>query len=361
MRCRLWPAAFAVLLLVGAAGGPAAGVGGGLGAEGGTGAEVDPDRVVMEAAVEADGDARWRVAYRFRLSDENATAAFEAFRADVEANAAAYRERFADRMGRTVRAAENATGREMAVRNVSVRTSREELTAYGVVTYRFRWTGFAAVSGDRLLVGDALEGLYLDRRTTLVVARPDGYRASGIEPVADRRHEDSVAWIGPTEFGSGEPRLVLEPDPAVDGTAAASGTTATNAGGTTGTPVDRSDDRGGALPVGGVALGGALLALGLGAGAALTLASRREETAAAESGADDGAAGPAVDESLAPPDERVLTLLRTEGGRMKQAQVAERLDWTAAKTSRVVSDLREAEEVETFRVGRENVVALPED
>jgi hypothetical protein len=317
----------------------------------------------MEAAVEADGDARWRVACRFRLSDENATAAFEELRADVEANAAAYRERFADRMGRTVRAAENATGREMAVRNVSVRTSREELTAYGVVTYRFRWTGFAAVSGDRLLVGDALEGLYLDRRTTLVVARPDGYRASGVEPEADRRHEDSVAWIGPTEFDSGEPRLVLEPGPAVDGTAAASGTTATNAGGTTGTPVDRSDDRGEPLPVDAVALGGALLALGLGAGAALTLTSRHDEAAAAESGTrtDAGSPGPAVDESLAPPDERVLTLLRAEGGRMKQAQVAERLDWTAAKTSRVVSDLREAGEVETFRVGRENVVALPED
>jgi uncharacterized membrane protein len=75
---------------------------------------------------------------------------------------------------------------------------------------------------------------------------------------------------------------------------------------------------------------------------------------------DAGATGPADDESLMTPRERVLTLLRAEGGRMKQTHVAERLDWTAAKTSRVVGDLREAGEVETFRVGRENVVALSE-
>jgi hypothetical protein len=47
-------------------------------------------------------------------------------------------------------------------------------------------------------------------------------------------------------------------------------------------------------------------------------------------------------------------------GRMKQQQVAERLDWTAAKTSQVISGLREDDELVTFRIGRENVVTLPD-
>ncbi|MEF8906175.1 MAG: hypothetical protein V5A29_19985, partial [Haloarculaceae archaeon] len=201
MTSRLSATLFVAVLLAGAVNGAATGATDG----------VEPDRVVMDVDVRADGDARWRVAYRFRLSDENASTAFEELRASIEENTSAHRERFATRMNRTVRAAENATGREMAVRNVSVRTSREGLTEYGVVTYRFRWTGFAAVSGDRLVVGDALEALYIDRKTTLVVSWPDGYRASTVEPAADRRRDDSVAWVGPTRFDSGEPRLVLEP------------------------------------------------------------------------------------------------------------------------------------------------------
>lgn len=342
MTGRLSTVLLVALLLVGAVGGTAAGDTDG----------VEPDRVVMDVAVGADGDARWRVAYRFRLGTENATTAFEAFRASVEENTSAYRERFAARMNRTVRAAENATGREMAVRNVSVRTSRDELTEYGVVTYRFRWTGFAAVSGDRLIAGDALEALYIDRRTTLVVSWPDRYRASAVEPGADRRHDESVAWVGPTRFDSGEPRVVLEPATA-PGTAGETGTPSTSLAD------DEDPDSGGSLPVGGAAFGGAVLAVGL--GATLALAARRDgsgTTGAAET----GAAGPAAgDEPLETPDERVLSLLREEGGRMKQARVAERLDWSSAKTSRVVGDLREAGEVETFRVGRENVVALPEN
>jgi hypothetical protein len=53
-------------------------------------------------------------------------------------------------------------------------------------------------------------------------------------------------------------------------------------------------------------------------------------------------------------------LLQQNGGRMKQKQVAEQLDWTAAKTSQVVSDLRDDDKVDSFRLGRENVLTLPE-
>lgn len=258
---RLWSTqVVALLLLVGAVSGHAAG----------STDEVDPDRVVLDVTVDADGDARWRVAYRFRLSDENATAAFEELRASIQENTTAYRERFAARMGRTVRAAENATGREMAVQNVTVETSREELTAYGVVTYRFRWTGFAAVSGDRMLVGDALDALYLDRQTTLVLSWPASYRASAVKPAADRKHDGSVAWVGPSSFESGEPRLVLEP-----ARPTASGTPSSTAG----TPADGSGSRGG-FPIGGAALGGAVVVVGLGAGATMWFISRRGGTRA---------------------------------------------------------------------------------
>jgi hypothetical protein len=39
--------------------------------------------------------------------------------------------------------------------------------------------------------------------------------------------------------------------------------------------------------------------------------------------------------------------------------VVQELDWTDAKTSQVVGNLREDGDVEVFRIGRENVLALP--
>ena len=44
---------------------------------------------------------------------------------------------------------------------------------------------------------------------------------------------------------------------------------------------------------------------------------------------------------------------------MKQKRVAEELDWTAAKTSQVVTGLRDEGDLDGFRLGRENVLSLP--
>jgi hypothetical protein len=46
---------------------------------------------------------------------------------------------------------------------------------------------------------------------------------------------------------------------------------------------------------------------------------------------------------------------------MKQGQVAAELDWTAAKTSKVVTGLRDDGRLDGFRLGRENVLSLPEE
>jgi hypothetical protein len=45
---------------------------------------------------------------------------------------------------------------------------------------------------------------------------------------------------------------------------------------------------------------------------------------------------------------------------MKQKRVAEELDWTAAKTSQVVTGLRDEGDLDGFRLGRENVLSLPD-
>ncbi len=306
---------------------------------------IDADTVQLTIDLQDDGDARWEIRYRVRLETENDTAAFESLAADVSENNTAYADQFRTRIGSTVAAAENATGRSMAVRDVSVRTERQEIPQqFGVLVYAFEWTGFAVTDGDVLRAGDAIAGLYLDEVTSLTVQWPDGLAPTRVDPPADQEADRSVTWRGPAEFTGEQPRLVVSP-------AAPTETTAPPDGGD-GTP--DGQDRGELLLVGLVALVGLAV---LFAGAWWW---RRR-----------GDGGPMLaddsDESAAPPEEllsneeRVLQLIEANGGRMKQQQVVEQLGWTDAKTSQVVSELRESGELEGFRLGRENVLRLPDE
>jgi hypothetical protein len=45
---------------------------------------------------------------------------------------------------------------------------------------------------------------------------------------------------------------------------------------------------------------------------------------------------------------------------MKQQDVVAELGWTEAKTSQVVGGLRDEGDLDSFRLGRENVLTLPE-
>jgi hypothetical protein len=353
---------------------------------------VDPDAVVMRAGIDADGTAGWRVEYRLRLDDDNATAAFESLREDVEANATAFTGRFADGMRRTVWSAENATAREMALANVTVAANRQTFgQEYGVVTYRFRWTNFATTDGDRLRAGDALAELFLDSETTLVLAYPGDYAVETVQPRPSENRTDAVVWRGPIDFGPEEPGLVVAPDggssssllPIVGGIGlllalAAGGWLLRRRGSAAGRPGEPAAAAGGGSDrTDATATAGEAEAPdGTGADDGETASGGDEATAAAVADSDETAAAAADSDETAdgdgsgtsgPPEEllsneeRVLKLLDESGGRIKQQRIVEDLDWTAAKTSQVVGNLRDEDAVETFRIGRENVVTLPEE
>ncbi|MFB6087064.1 MAG: helix-turn-helix transcriptional regulator, partial [Haloarculaceae archaeon] len=318
--------------------------------------DIDPDAVVMRVDVQENGNARWTVDFRVRLDDENATEAFLSVKSDVEQNASAFTREFASGMRRTVRSAENRTGRSMALRNVTVSAHNETLPQlYGVVTYRFTWTNFATTEGDRIRAGDALADLFLDRESTLIVSWPERYERTTVSPEPTEFRDHAAVWRGPLDFGPGEPDIVVQRTsglPLALLAAAAVVLVVAIAGGW-GLYTGR--------------LGGRRAESGEGGGAASEAANggaAAEETAAEPAGAADSASESEDDappEELLSNEEKVLRLLDEEGGRIKQQQIAGEFDWTDAKTSQVVGKLRDEGEVETFRIGRENVVALPEE
>jgi uncharacterized membrane protein len=338
--------ALVVAVLLGAVGGVYATTDGGsqVGPEAETFAqsEVDPDSVVLGIALAENGSATWEVSYRVELTTENETAAFESLQDDIEANTSSYLSAFRDRMERTARTAENATGREMSIRGLSVSTNVEAVQQYGTVTYRFQWTNFAPVDGETIRMGDSLAGFFLESNSRLTVTWPEGYDATTVSPEPDDRRDLTVTWQGPIEFGSNGPQVTASP--------ASSGSS---------------------FPV--VLLAFAVV-LAIGMVGMVWLVFKRglfdtedsdEQAAspAAESASRDGPTGgqSQPDEDLLSNEEKVLRLLDERGGRIKQQEVAGEFDWTDAKTSQVVKSLREDEEIDVFRLGRENVLVDPDE
>ena len=314
---------------------------------------VNADDVRITVTLDENGTAEWDLAFRRVLATDGEQAAFDSLRNDIAANPTAYTDPFAERIRRTVATAENTTSRSMAAKAFSIDTETQSLgREYGIVTYRFTWTNFAAMTDGELRAGDAIDGFFLDDQTRLRVQWPDSYRIDSAAPDADETPDNAVVWDGDkTDFVTGEPRIVV----------------ITGGGGLT--------------P--GMVIGVIIVILLAGVGGWFYQrrpgGSDNQPAAAAGDGdtrieaeishtdstAGTAAAGDTVDDEpaseLLSNEERVLQLLDERGGRMKQQQVIEEFGWTDAKTSKVVSGLREDGSINSFRIGRENVLTYPDE
>ncbi|ELY29343.1 hypothetical protein C500_11515 [Natrialba magadii ATCC 43099] len=340
--------------------------------------------VHISISLHENGTATFTVDYRFEDAE---SAEWQQLRDDVEENPDGYVAYELDDW-ETIRAAgENETGREMAISNGSVTTDTSSTPQeLGHVTFSFQWSSFAYVELNQLEAGDALVDFTLVEGRTLHVFPPEDYIISDVDPASDDPPEESVRWNGgETEFMDDQPWIVMIEN-----------------GESTTEPVEPEESP--AMPwlIVGIALG-VLAAAGAGgwwykrrtrasapaAGSESatntgdeSLAPPAEppqaagvgssDTAAPDSDADvdsgsPGTAGPDSPASNGPPpellsnEERVLRLLKEHGGRIKQQQVVSELEWTEAKTSQVVGGLREDDAIDVFRIGRENVLALPDD
>ena len=297
------------------------------------------DQVKTTIALAENGSAEFSVAYRYRLDGNESTERWEELERSIDEDAAPYLAAESDRWHRSLSAARNDTEREMDVSDFEVSTD-EESTPHqvGIVEFTFQWSGFAVIEPIRIEAGDALGNYVLEDDTELWMSWPAEYEATSIEPEPDERRDSVVGWRGQeTDFVEGEPRVGLLHD--------AEGTERTS----------EPDD----FSVGWPFLVAGVLLVAL-VGIAAWLVGRPDRSS------DDSPSGHAADSGSPPPEllsneERVLTLLADSGGRLKQQEVVATLEWTEAKTSQVVGRLREADEIEVVRVGRENVLVHPDD
>lgn len=312
-------------------------------------ADLDPEQEFIRIELHPNASATWTIEYTYRLTG-NRSAAFDDLQADIRSNRSKYRNSFRRTVGESVSHAENATGREMAMRDVSVRTRRQTVgSPVGIVAYRFRWTNFSKSNGSRLQAGDAISGLLLDERTRLEIAWPTGYERRSVSPSPpDEQESGAVAWTGPKNFADDEPRLELV---RTNGTTATA-PTASGSRGPAGTAGSGPSGAVGPLGTTGLALAGAVFVL---LGSLAWVARHRGGDVESEPGDDE-----AIPAELLSNEELALRTLREHDGRMKQRALRDEVGWAAPKTSKVLGDLQEDGRVEVFRLGRENVVTLPD-
>lgn len=308
--------------------------------------EIDPDDIVLRFDLQTDGTAVVSVEHRYRLADAEMEEAFEELRADIEADPDAFTGRFAERMAGTVESAEAATDREMSVGEVTISAEVRSLPQeYGVVRYEFEWHGFAVGDGQRIIAGDALAGLFLDEDTRLVIAWAGEYRLEDASPEPDDVRSQTVVWRGPLEFGPEGPRVTVS--------------TAAGADNDTGVGEPGNGPPLWLNPTALSAVALAVLFVIVGGAWWFGVREKRPLDTPLIGGSDD--TEHEIDRELLSNEEQVLHVLQQHGGRARQQEVVQELGWTDAKTSQIVRNLRDAGEVESFRLGRENVLKLPDD
>ena len=318
------------------------------------GNQTDAPATTMRIDLQSDGHAQWTVTMRFSIESDNESAAFDRLASDFEAGesdvltVAPFREA-ADRASET-------TGRSMNITAVSRSADRSAAT----LELGFTWTEFARISGDRLALGDvftAPSGTWLPRLTedqTLIIEFPPSYAVQSSSQALENR---TFSIEGPARFDPGEPSAILVRQ--------GPGTITDTPGSVTESPAF------GISPVFGI---GALLVLVV---ILVLLLERRRRGAGVPTPARDGNGngGPAAQTGDGPgptsvepeqdtgpllsDEERILRLLHSEGGRMKQAAIVEETDWSNAKVSQLLSEMAENGDVDKLRIGRENLISLP--
>lgn len=292
------------------------------------------DNTVTRIELAENGSARWSVTIRTRLDTAEDVEEYRAFQGRFRDNASRFLGPFESRMTVVASRAADATGRQMAVRDFTAETYIQEVPRrWGIVEFGFTWEGFAATDGGDLTVGDAFAGgFFLAANDTLVVVLPPGYTVTDVEPQATERDGGTLQWTGRVDFADGRPLI--------QATAAEAGE-----------PELGGESSRESIPfVTLVGVGTALLAA---IGGVAVLARRRRS----------GGRGSTAERAPASltDEERVLDLLESRGGRVAQATIAETFDWSTSKTSRVLSRMAEEGAIEKLRLGRENLIELPDD
>lgn len=323
----------------------------------------DFDSTAFEITVHENGSATWTFRHERRLADEEEEENFAAFAEEFESEETGLYERFTDQSEALADTGSQATDREMETTAYNRSATTEyRPDAVGVIEMSFVWNGFADVQEDRIVVGDVFQNLYLGADQSLVIEPEGDLVITAAEPEGEytgttMENASSMTWTGEREFLEGNPRVVLR-----DADAVGSGDTAGTADGSEGFLLSWP-----------ALLGTTAVVIG----AVIAVAwyrSRDDEPPSSEATESAEPIGPQPEPEAATTEEsasesltenelltdedRVIRLVRDNGGRMKQVNIVEETGWSKSKVSMLLSEMEREGSISKLRVGRENIISL---
>ncbi len=307
----------------------------------------------FDVDLQPDGDADWTVRTTIPLDTDEERAGFRSYAEEFEDGETAASPGIAF-FESAAAAASTAADREMSItavdRNYTVGNDS------GTLVLRFQWTNFLDPTGDGYELGDALlteDGTWLrslEPGQEIRIRTPPGYEIQ--RSIEARQENDSLVVTGPESFDSEEFSVTYA---------------AEDSPGQSPEDPDEGVDLVAAALLGLLFLVVLVLAVWRWRGGEPIGAVDRDEPSPPADAPEPETSEPepegngGVDPELLSDEERVETLLEANGGRMRQADIVAETDWSDAKVSQLLSRMADEGRVEKLRLGRENVISLPEE
>lgn len=359
--------------------------------------------------IHEDGTASWVIEQSAYLETEADKTSFEQLISSAMVN----EDQFASNVSTIIDQAYARTGRFMTAENITVggNVTESGAGAYGFLEYSFDWTNFAPVGNTNITIGDGFSNeSFMFGDGGLSILLPIGYSVKSCSPSPDYESNGLLEWNSVSDLQNGQPTVLLSGTPptivvlspgnktysvshvllnftiseqvswegySLDGSGnvtIAGNTTLINLSDASHTITVYANDTVGNMgssntinfavdategtsffPASPVffevmlPLAGAVLA------SALILRTRKKKKERTLETFPDEAIKEGGD------TERILALLRKEGGQMLQSKITDQLRFSKAKTSMILGDMERKGFIKRHKSGRDKVVSLQKE
>jgi uncharacterized membrane protein len=192
---------------------------------------------------------------------------------------------------------------------------------YGVVHYTFTWTDFAKID-ENINVGDVfVGGLYLSNDNTLIIQYPHDFTVEEVIPQPDQ-NRDELIWYGIRSFSVGEPQIILA-KPLFSWTKVA------------------------------IVI---IIVLSIVAGTFLIKRKKEGEGKNPQDIPETNVEIPEIE--MMDLEERILKLLKENGGALYQSEIGRQLDLPKSTVSSALNQLHDKNLIRKIKKGRENLIRV---